>query len=780
MSRSKFFQFLFCLSSLIFINYAKAQYINVDTSLNAQDLVSKFIGAQNASCIKVSNVSVSGWNFGGNDLSYGYFNRNGSVFDIDEGIILSTGKALEAAGPNGPLQSNYDSNWSGDQDLIQILSQSGLPTDNILNATSLEFDFESLQSDKISFDYMFLSEEYRDSNCRYSDAFAFLIREASTQDPYQNIALVPGTNTPVTSLSINGATGCPSNLDYFGGFNGDQNATNFNGQTKVLKAITTVKKGVVYHIKLVIADHGDSRGLYDSAVFLKSGSFTGNIDIGNDLTIDNADPLCENAPYRIQPNPAISDPSAKYSWFKNGVAITTIPQTQGYYDVVNEEGNFSVSVVLGSGCRLEGNVKIEKAPIAIVNTASILVCDDNFDGKYSAKLSDFNSQIVTNFSQDFNISYYLNSSATGTPIDPDSDFVFTSNPQTLYVSIGAFSCTPKIYTVQFYFGTKLTVNSIAPYDVCDEDLNGSEQRNLADYLTQITNETGVTPTYFSTEAQAKAGGTSTINSLQTITASRSFFIRIEKAGYCPNYKEVKFIFKAPAKSTSLFDTPICKGTTTILDAGVGFTKYDWYNEAAPTVSIGNMDKITVGVGNYFVILSSPNGCNYKQFVKVSEAQNPVIDNVLIEGTTVTVLASGGTKPYQYSLDNGSYQSSNIFTNVDLGSHKVSVKDKFGCAEITYDFSLINIQNIITPNHDGINDVIDYSSLLTKLDPRFEIYDRYGVLVFKGDTNNQFLWNGTSNGRILPTSTYWYIIEWNESGNPQRVQFSGWILLKNRN
>jgi hypothetical protein len=51
----------------------------------------------------------------------------------------------------------------------------------------------------------------------------------------------------------------------------------------------------------VIADHGDSSGLYDSAVFLKSGSFTGNVNIGNDLTLDNADPLCENIPYRIQP-----------------------------------------------------------------------------------------------------------------------------------------------------------------------------------------------------------------------------------------------------------------------------------------------------------------------------------------------------------------------------------------------------------------------------------------------------------------------------------------------
>lgn len=760
------------------INYTEAQNISVDTSLNAQQLVNKFIGAQNASCITVSNVSVSGWNFGGNDPSYGYFTKNGSTFDIDEGIILSTGSARAAEGPNTTLQSNFDSNWpAGDSDLVYALSQAGLPTDNILNATYLEFDFVSLQSDKISFDYMFLSEEYRDSNCRYSDAFAFLIKKTGTADPYENIALVPGTNTPVTSLSINGATNCPRNTDYFGGFNGTVSPTNFNGQTKVLRAMTTVTKGVTYHIKLVIADHGDANGLYDSAVFLKSGSFTGNINIGNDLTLNNANPLCENTPYRIQPNPAISDLSATYTWFKNGLAITTIPPTQAYYDVVNEEGDFSVSVVLGSGCKLEGNVKIEQAPIAQVDSTPILICDSDFDGKYSAKLSDFNSQIVTNFSQDFTITYSL--TPAGAPIDPNSDFVFTQNPQNLYVKVGAFACAPKPYLIQFYYGTRLTVNPATVTEpICDSNIDGSEEVNLSNYLTSITGETGFNATYFLTEAEAKTGGTSTVNSLQTITASRSFFIRIEKAGYCPNYKEIKFSFKQPKESSDLKNIPkaICKGTTIDLNAGAGFEYYKWSNGVQG--QFANEIK-NVSPGDYWVILTF-NGCDYQQFVKVAEAADPVIDNVLIEGTTVTVLASGGTAPYQYALDNGSYQSSNIFTNVDLGSHKVSVKDTYGCAEITQDFSIISIQNIITPNHDGVNDVINYSSLLTKVEPRFEIYDRFGVLVFKGDIGNQFIWDGTSNGRILPTSTYWYIIEWNESGNSQRAQFSGWILLKNRN
>ena len=278
MTFAKFFRFLLFSIGLIFFNCAKAQYINVDTSLSADQLVQKFIGSQNASCIAVENVKVSGQNFGNTDLSYGYFYKNGSGFELEEGIVLSTGKVSLAPGPNNNLQSEYYTNWDGDIDLVEMLMTAGMNTDNVLNATSMEFDFTSYQSDVISFDYMFLSEEYRSSNCYYSDVFAFLIKKADDTEYYRNIALVPGTNIPVTSTTISGVDceGQDGHPEYFGSYNGTNTPTNFNGQTKVLKAIANVEKGVKYHIKLVIADHGDRNGIYDSAVFLKSGSFTGN------------------------------------------------------------------------------------------------------------------------------------------------------------------------------------------------------------------------------------------------------------------------------------------------------------------------------------------------------------------------------------------------------------------------------------------------------------------------------------------------------------------------
>lgn len=46
--------------------------------------------------------------------------------------------------------------------------------------------------------------------------------------------------------------------------------------------------------------------------------------------------------------------------------------------------------------------------------------------------------------------------------------------------------------------------------------------------------------------------------------------------------------------------------------------------------------------------------------------------------TLTVNMSGGSSPFQYSLDDLTYQSSNVFTNLAQGSYHVYVKDANGC------------------------------------------------------------------------------------------------------
>ena len=148
-----------------------AQYIQVDDSYTAQNLVQNVL--INSPCAGVSNFSVSGGNFGTGENSYGYFSAGSSSFPFANGIVLSTGKATSAMGPNASILSEDAPGWTGDSDLENALSISSTS-----DATVLEFDFTPLTS-QVSFDYIFASEEYHGTApCTYSDCCAFLLKVA--------------------------------------------------------------------------------------------------------------------------------------------------------------------------------------------------------------------------------------------------------------------------------------------------------------------------------------------------------------------------------------------------------------------------------------------------------------------------------------------------------------------------------------------------------------------------------------------------------------------------
>lgn len=747
--------FTFTLNSFLF-----GQYILVDTSLSKEELIDKFIGT-NTGCITISNINISGYNRSYDEISYGYFTKGTSNFDLSEGIILSTGKAKAAEGPNATLQSFYGINWGGDQDLIDILIQSNLPHDKILNATSLEFDFVSnLTTDQISFEYMFLSEEYRIDNCDYSDAFAFLIKKADNSEPYQNIALIPNTTIPVTTKTINGADRCKSFQEYFGGFNSRNSPTNFNGQTKVLKANAQIVAGVKYHIKLVIADHGDSYGLYDSAVFLKAGSFVGSKSLGSDVV------LC---PGKSETIDATTTNATAYKWYKNGEEI--IGETNAKL-TVTETGYYEVEITQNTGCSLKGhiNVSVQKEPQIYQNRFSI--CDDDLDGKAQINLNDYTDRIVEDYSN-HQVKYFETEQDANDNISAEITNFELNEIQTskeVWIRVQIETCKPIIKEITFTLNHLSVANIIPPIEICDEDLSNNEEINLSDYVDDLVTGIYGSPTYYLSEADAK-NRQNTINATRTINSDQTFWIRFRQNGLCENVAPIHFIFKQSGKSSTLKDLTICKGTTTTLDAGPGFKTYEWLHNGDKNQSITN-----VPVGTYYVKLGL-NGCFYTQEVKVIEAEDPTIQSIEIQGSTVTIKVTGSTPPYLYSLDNGTFQSSNIFTNVTLGIHTVYVKSAANCLPISKEFSLIKLINFISPNGDGKNDVLDYSQLKSKINPKFVIYNRKGKLLFTGSEANNYTWDGKLNGQTLPSDSYWYIIEWTEPNSTQIQKFEDWILLK---
>ena len=394
------FKKYYLLLVLIFGN-ASAQYISTDETHTPIQLIENVL--INSGCASVSNVSVSGGNFTTGEQSWGYFNANSSSFLFADGVILSTGKIINARGPNSFVSDDTAPGWNGDADLNVALGIS-----NSLNATVLEFDFIPV-GNQISFDYIFASEEYHDTaTCNYSDGFAFLLKEVG--DPtYQNLALIPGTSIPVKVTEVHPAIpgGCAArNEEYFDAFNGTEYPTNFNGQTKVLTARSTVIPGHQYHIKLVIADEGNYR--YDSAIFLKGSSFSVGVDLGTDRTFANLNTVCYDENLTLD---GTSAGAISYQWNFNGNPIPgQISSTLNFNPpyTSSQNGNYSLTTTYSPTCTTVTDIDLDFAPQLITGQTSYTYCDQDTtqDGIATVTLSDIIPTLFLNLPADYQVNFW--------------------------------------------------------------------------------------------------------------------------------------------------------------------------------------------------------------------------------------------------------------------------------------------------------------------------------------------------------------------------------------
>jgi len=416
----------FILVSLLLVNSVIFSQITVDNTQTAQDLVNLLFN--NSGCATVSNFSVSGNN------SYGSFNKNGSDFSFNEGIVLSTGNLNNVPGPNNNL-SDDNLGTGTDVDLASIFSDT-------YDTTVLEFDFVP-QTSYISFDYIFASEEYQEGNsntCEYSDVFAFLIK-SNTETNYTNIAVVPGTDTPVqvTTVHPDVTSSCQAeNEIYFGNWNPPNSIPiNFNGQTATLKAKSNVIPGETYHIKLIIADHQNYQ--YDSAVFLKAGSFNVGTNLGVDFLRDTKNPICGGDSLILDCN---YNTAVSYNWFVdnipyNDVFVPISGENSKTYKVITE-GRYKVEVDLGGGCISEGEITVEFDDLPTVFDTEIIGCNDDFSDFYEFDLTEANSNITDNDSDLSVTSYYhsfINADTQNNPISNINKYTNQSLDEEIYARV---------------------------------------------------------------------------------------------------------------------------------------------------------------------------------------------------------------------------------------------------------------------------------------------------------------------------------------------------------
>lgn len=624
----------------------------------------------------------------GEDVQFGTFTNGSASIGFENGLIISSGNINNASGPNnsGSQGTNVPNN-NTDPDLSAVVTQS------TYDAAVLEFDFTPV-SDKISFEYVFASEEYCEFvNKAYNDVFGFFISGPGIVGT-KNIARVPGTNEIVSIDNINHL----KNSSFFNpnsstcGGTSNMSDIQFDGYTTPLVATISVIPCETYHIKLAIADVGD--GIYDSAVFLKAGSFNAGdlvqvTPTSSIIQAQNSLEGCNNG-YLVFDRSCSNDINQPVT-----LAINVLPSS-----TATEGADY---LALPSSITIPAGVVSDSIPIFALDDG-ILEGDETINVEITGQYPCYKPTATITISDKIP----FQAIGVDTSLCENTTATFQPNIQGGFGPFSyAWSNGDSISMLSQIFSTSELITCIVT-DICQ-----NQSQALFD-VSVIPPSTGQLD---GDGTLCNSNSTSTIN-LQ-FTGTPPWDVTVEKDG-------VTYFTKQYNTSTSNFDVNQvgvykiqsisaygCPGTAlgqaeienTTLDAtssqtnvacfadSTGFISVQPLNGATPyhfSWSTSLLDTLSTNSqlpsGSYTFTVTDNDGCTIEQTIQITEPTELAyfIDSVQHvncfspQGGLITTQTIGGTLPYQYAWSNG---SSNAHANtLSQGIITGIVTDNNGCSD----------------------------------------------------------------------------------------------------
>jgi gliding motility-associated-like protein len=257
---------------------------------------------------------------------------------------------------------------------------------------------------------------------------------------------------------------------------------------------------------------------------------------------------------------------------------------------------------------------------------------------------------------------------------------------------------------------------------------------------------------------------------------------------CQDLDSVKITMLPPAHVTALQDTVhFCPGTNVQLDAS-GALRYKWYSDNIDYGDSSAAVTLEPGFSQYIKVKGwNAEGCFAIDSAYLSQRSAPNVkiitkDPVVGCNKGVELEASGAQNyswwPAAYS-SNSSGQSTEVYPPNSMWMQVQGV-DSLGCKGtdsvwVSFDGkSLVLIPSAFTPNNDNFNDRIKPIIVCNFTVGEFAIYNRWGQLVFSGQSNNS-AWDGTMNGKPCELGVYYYFLKGRDQNNTE-IMLKGDITL----
>lgn len=719
---------------------AQAQ-LAVNTTIAPEQLVQDVLAG---TCVTISNVTFNGG--APTDLQTqagGFQASSGSNLGLLSGVILSTGRvATDAAnfqyGADGTVD-DFASNImpSGSDPDLELLSGQ-----DIDDAAILEFDFVPT-GDSIKFRYVFGSEEYPGFTCTdFNDAFGFFLSGPGITGPYANgainIALVPGTNVPVSINTLNGgeptgggdAATCAAfdpnwqaNSQYFVDNAAQTNTiVTYDGFTTVLTAKAGVQCGETYHIKLAIGDGFDES--YDSGVFLEAGSFS-------------SEPFIPT----LQPSAGV---------IGNVMFESCFPYTMGFVRIACDLSAAQTVYLSYSGSAEMGVDVVPPMPDSLVYAPGQEVIDVEFSVPIDAdgvELMEITTQTVD---------------CEGLPTSSTFTFgIGQTEPLVVEQLVEVVSCGQSVtfapvvsggfgqYEYQWSNGspdpsvtltpTQAEMLELTIVDLCDLTTSGTQQVSLS-------SAPNFNMSVFGSSQLREGCDNGTVNFIRPQGVQGAYTINLQTSGSATSGQDytIPSAVTIPSGVLSIQDQVIIleddeeEGTEVITVTGTATNACAQSVTATVSMQILNVDAFSVDVPALLAPCST-------------------------DSLELVATVSGGVAPYQFLWEDGSTSSSLWASLQNEGAYPVTVTDDCnrvaeGVGGVELDCEVV-IPNVFSPNNDGQNDRWVIGGLGTRPNT-VKLFNRWGKLVL--DAKN---YRNTFVANDVPDGTYFYEIVVEGKGEP---------------